>query len=211
MIPSAGENCMARLLSLFLLDAVLLPKAPLPLHIFEPRYREMIAECLSENRAFGVLRVEGERVADVGCTAEIVAVSKHYPDGRMDIVTEGRERFEVIEFQTDRAFLQGEINYIGDTAEFARPEQVRVAVELHKEILGLMGAVPDATTEPDPQISFRLANSMPLDLDFKQALLSSRSESERLAQLVQHFNRLLPNIRRAIRARTKAGGNGHAI
>lgn len=211
MIPSAGENRMPRLLPLFLLDTVLLPKAPLPLHIFEPRYREMIAECLSENRPFGVLRVDGEKVADVGCTAEIVAVSKHYPDGRMDIVTEGRERFEVIEFQTDRAFLQGKVTYLSDTAEFARPEQVRVAVELHKEILGLMGAVPDATTEPDPQISFRLASSMPLDLDFKQALLSSRSETERLAQLVQHFNRLLPNIRRAIRARNKAGGNGHAV
>src|SRR5947208_4835371 len=87
---------MSILLPLFPLDMVLLPGVPLPLHIFEPRYREMISECLAQEKPFGVVRVKEEGVAEIGCTAEIITVTKKYPDGRMDIVTEGRERFEVM-------------------------------------------------------------------------------------------------------------------
>ena len=74
---------------------VLLPGTPLPLHIFEPRYKEMIRECLAEETPFGVVRALDEGIADMGCTAEIVTVTKEYPDGRMDLIAEGRKRFEV--------------------------------------------------------------------------------------------------------------------
>jgi len=107
---------MASLLPLFPLDAVLLPGAPLPLHIFESRYQEMIAECLELNRSFGVLRAKEESLAEVGCTAEILAVTKKYEDGRMDIVTKGGERFEVLRVSQERAFLQCEIVFIEDDA-----------------------------------------------------------------------------------------------
>ena len=83
------------LLPLFPLDVVLFPGTPLPLHIFEPRYKEMIGECLAEHRIFGVVRAVEQGLAEVGCTAEIVTVVKEYPDGRLDLVTEGRKRFEL--------------------------------------------------------------------------------------------------------------------
>jgi Lon protease-like protein len=70
------------LLPLFPLDVVLLPGIPLPLHIFEPRYKEMIGECRANNAPFGVVRALEDGVAEVGCTAEIVSVTKEYPDGR---------------------------------------------------------------------------------------------------------------------------------
>ncbi len=98
---------MSALLPLFPLDLVLLPGVPLPLHIFEPRYKEMISECLEQKRPFGVVRAkEEEGVAEIGCTAEIITVTKEYPDGKMDIVTQGRERFEVMEINQERSFLQ---------------------------------------------------------------------------------------------------------
>src|SRR3989475_12989782 len=105
---------MSILLPLFPLDVVLLPGVPLPLHIFEPRYREMIGECLAAEKPFGVVRVKEEGVAEIGCTAKIVAVTKKYDDGRMDIVTEGRERFEVMQVNQERAFLQAEVLYLQD-------------------------------------------------------------------------------------------------
>jgi Lon protease-like protein len=108
---------MAPLLPLFPLELVLLPGAPLPLHIFEPRYREMISECLEHNRNFGVLRAKEESIAEVGCTAEIIAVTKKYPDGRMDIVTQGRERFEVLQLNQERSFLQAEVMFINDDGQ----------------------------------------------------------------------------------------------
>ncbi|MFZ0539159.1 MAG: LON peptidase substrate-binding domain-containing protein, partial [Candidatus Sulfotelmatobacter sp.] len=87
---------MPSLIPLFPLDVVLLPSAPLPLHIFEPRYKEMIAECLAQNRIFGVVRALDQGLAKVGCTAEIITVVKEYPDGRLDLVAEGRNRFEIV-------------------------------------------------------------------------------------------------------------------
>ena len=78
---------MSRLLPLFPLDVVLFPGAVLPLHIFEPRYQEMIAECLAEQKVFGVVRSKEEGIAEIGCTAKVVNVTKKYPDGRLDIVS----------------------------------------------------------------------------------------------------------------------------
>ena len=198
------------LLPIFPLDTVLLPGAPLPLHIFEPRYREMVAECLEQNRPFGIVREKEGDVAQTGCTAEILAVTKKYDDGRMDIVTQGRERFEVIQLNQERAFLQAEVLYLHDEAGTASPEQVNQAMQLHGEILKLAGAEPEKASEMDEgRLSFYLAGSLPLDLDFKQALLETKSEAERLKALISFFETILPSMRRTINARRKAGGNGH--
>jgi len=92
------------LLSLFPLDFVLLPGCPLPLHIFEPRYKEMIAECRAQDSSFGIVRIVEKGFADIGCTAEIVSIVKEYPDGRLDIISEGRKRFEVLRVNQERSF-----------------------------------------------------------------------------------------------------------
>ncbi len=85
------------LLPLFPLDLVLLPGVPLPLHIFELRYKEMIRECLDQQRAFGIVRAKDESFVNIGCTADIMNVLKTYPDGRMNILVEGQKRFEVLQ------------------------------------------------------------------------------------------------------------------
>lgn len=198
------------LLPLFPLDVVLLPGAPLPLHIFEPRYREMIAECRADEAPFGVIRALEEGIAEVGCTAEIVSVTKEYPDGRLDLVAEGRKRFEVLELNRDRSFLQAEILLIADKPGAAATEDKARAIQLHLEILSLAGAVQDLAAADQGALSFYLAGSLPLDLDFKQKLLAMRSESARIQAVAAYLETILPNLRRASRAREKAGGNGHA-
>jgi Lon protease-like protein len=198
------------LLPLFPLEVVLFPGTPLPLHIFEPRYKEMIGECLEEKKLFGVLRVQGENLAEVGCTAEILAVTKTYDDGRMDIVTQGRDRFELLQVNQERNFLRGEVLYLTDEPERPTPEEVAHAVELHRQILALAHAAQDLPESEDPPLSYHLAGSLPLDLDFKQKMLGIRSEAERLRSLIAYFEALLPNLRRAVHIRKKAGGNGHA-
>ncbi len=200
---------MKALLPLFPLDVVLFPGTPLPLHVFEPRYKELISECLERKQKFGIVRAEQEGLADVGCTAEIVAVTKTYPDGRMDIVTEGRERFELLEVNEERAFLRAEVLYFDDEPDRPPEKEVLHAVDLHREILTIGGA-QQSLPESQSQISFYLAGSLPLDLDFKQALLEMRSESERISAIVTAFESILPKLRRAVQARQKAGGNGHA-
>jgi len=198
------------LLPLFPLDVVLLPGTPLPLHIFEPRYKEMIGECLANNAPFGVIRALEEGLAEVGCTAGIVTVTKEYDDGRMDLVAEGRKRFEVVELNHDRSFLQAEVLLVPDEPVAPSEEDKARAIKVHLEILSLAGAVQDLSAADEHTLSFHLAGSLPLDLDFKQKLLATRSESERIRAVAAYLESILPNLRRAARAREKAGGNGHA-
>jgi Lon protease-like protein len=197
------------LLPLFPLDVVLLPGTPLPLHIFEPRYKEMIGECLANNAPFGVIRALEEGIAEVGCTAEIVTVTKEYADGRMDLIAEGRKRFEVLQVNRDRSFLQAEILLVADESGAASPQDKARAIQVHLEILSLAGAVQDLSAADQSALSFYLAGSLPLDLDFKQKLLAMRSESARIQAVAAYLESILPNLRRAARAREKAGGNGH--
>lgn len=191
------------LLPIFPLELVLFPGVPLPLHIFEPRYKEMIAECLEQKKPFGIVRASEEGVAGIGCTAEIVSVTKKYDDGRMDILTRGAERFEVLEVNEERSFLQAEISLVHDEHEPSKPtsQLVEQAVRLHAEIVKLAGAELAGADEKAANLSFLLAGSLPLDLDFKQNLLATLSETKRLEALVGYLQAILPGLRRAAKAR----------
>jgi len=193
------------------MDLVLLPGASLSLHIFEPRYREMASECLAQHKPFGVVRAKDEGVAEIGCTAEIVNVAKQYPDGRMDIVTRGARRFEVMEVNQERSFLQAEVLYLEDEPDNASAGEIAQAMKLHGEIMALAGAKAESSPVAEPrQLSFQLVGSLPLDLDFKQTLLGMKSEVERIQAVVSYFETILPGLRRTVHIRQKAGGNGHA-
>jgi Lon protease-like protein len=193
---------------LFPLDVVLLPGTPLPLHIFEARYKEMMGECVANEAPFGVVRALEQGIEDIGCTAEIVSVTKEYPDGRMDLVARGRERFSILHLNEERSFLRAEVLLVPDEPGIAaEPERSR-AIQLHLELLSLAGAVQDLSGSDQAQLSFHLAASLPLELDFQQQLLTIRSEHERLRVLSQYLERILPKLRGVARARQKAGGNG---
>ncbi len=197
------------LVPLFPLELVLLPGVPLPLHIFEPRYREMIAECVEEKKPFGIVRASEEGVADIGCTAEIVSITKKYEDGRMDILARGVERFEVVEVNEERSFLRAEISLLPDEDEDGEGEGagspdaalVQQAVRLHAEIGNLAGADLSPADDGAPNLSYLLAGSLPLDLDFKQNLLATLSEKKRLEAIVGFLQAILPGLRRAAKAR----------
>ena len=198
------------LLPLFPLDLVLLPGVPLPLHIFEPRYKEMIGECLDRKSVFGMVRSKEEKLATIGCTAEIINVLKKYPDGRMDILAEGKRRFELLQVSQDRAFLQADVFYLEDEIDPAAPADIKKAIALHQEIMALAGAQPEDVEESDTaQLAYRLAGSLPFDPDFQQALLEMNSEADRTRALVAFFEQLLPALHRNATAKKKAGGNGH--
>lgn len=198
------------LLPLFPLDVVLLPGTPLPLHIFEPRYKEMMAECLHNDAPFGIVRALEDGIADVGCTAEIITVTRQYPDGKLDLIAEGRKRFEVLELNRERTFLRADILFVPDEPSTPTEDERARAIQLHLEILSLAGARQDLSAADQNELSFYLAGSLPLDLDFKQQLLAMRSESQRLQAVAKYLEGVLPRLKRVTRAREKAGGNGHA-
>jgi Lon protease-like protein len=197
---------------LFPLEVVLFPGTLLPLHIFEPRYKQMVRQCLEAHTEFGVVLARREGIAPVGCTAHILHVVRTYPDGRMDIVAAGEAAFEIVEVhdQDPSGLLEGDVEYLeeeaGGASEEAGKELLRLFGRCHAHVYG---RPPDPPEWGDPPPSaFRIAQELPLDLDLKQELLELRSEGERQARLVEQMRRWLPKLRAMDKARRAAGGNG---
>ncbi|MBU6452909.1 MAG: LON peptidase substrate-binding domain-containing protein [Cyanobacteria bacterium REEB67] len=153
-----------RILPLFPLpDVVLFPGSPLPLHIFEPRYREMINTCLESDKLFGVLLYDpsSSQAASVGSAAEIIDCEK-LPDGRMNIFTLGRRRFRVVKTIEDKSYLQGEIEWLEDAP--AGPELNKITSEVLDYIRDIL-RLSSKLTEKDVDIPEDLPKD-PLDLSF---------------------------------------------
>lgn len=183
---------------LFPLETVLFPGTALPLHVFEDRYREMIGECLEEKKAFGVVRAQQDCLALIGCTAKIVRVLERYPDGRLYILCEGAQRFEIEGLDESRSFLQADVDFFEDEGEAAtRPEREQCAA-LHFETLHLAGFEGRVMhLDLSGPVAFQLADALPSDLGFKQQLLGSRSDADRTARLKEFYEEMLPRLRAA--------------
>ena len=197
---------------LFPLDVVLFPGVPLPLHIFEPRYREMIAECIAGNAAFGVVRAQRDGLAVIGCTAQVVRVLHTHPDGRSDILTQGIDRFEIEQLDDSRSFLQAEVDLLPDAGEPATRSSREECVALHFEALHLMGASDTPMhVNLDSPVAYLLAATLPADLNFQQALLAMRSDAERTETLLSYYRAVLPKLRDAAKISERAATNGHIM
>jgi Lon protease-like protein len=195
-------------IALFPLDVVLFPGALLPLHIFEPRYKEMVGECLDGQAEFGVVRVQREGLAVVGCAAAITRVLRRYEDGQLDILCEGRKRFEIEQLDNTRSFLQAEVDYFEDAPLDSSRDDRASCLAMHLEVLSLAGVGRESYSfDLDKEVSFQLAWELPSDLGFKQRLLSSRSDRERTHLLHRFYKDILPKLRRGANAH-KNGGDG---
>ena len=195
---------------MFPLQVVLLPDAELPLHIFEDRYKEMIGEVLRDKIEFGVVLANEKGIVNTGCTAVIERVLREYPDGRLDILALGRRRFEIERINDERAFLRGEVDYFDDEDEALPEDEYRArAISGYNELRALTAEAPlPAAHTDDPQLSFRLARPIQ-DLGLRQALLSARSEADRLRQLAEFLPGFLIRQRRVEHVKQVAPRNGH--
>lgn len=191
-----AHNVTTMRIPLFPLDTVLFPGAALPLRIFEERYREMMGECIREARPFGVVRSDGEQMAIVGCTARIVRVVKRYDDGRMDILCEGVQRFEIEALDESRAFLQADVEFFEDNGAGSSRVDREDCAALHFATLHMAGIdTPAIHLDLNRPVAFQLADALPSDLGFKQQLLASRSDADRTTRLRDFYNEMLPRLR----------------
>ena len=195
------------LLPLFPLQVVLLPGSQLPLHIFEDRYKEMIGEVLRDKLEFGVVLASEKGIVNTGCTATVDRVLKEYPDGRLDILTRGRRRFEVLLLNEERSFLRGAVEFFDDDEPEKGKEAEPSVPDLLKNVIAFsqLPVDPEAT---DPRLSFRLAQEVP-DLEFRQILLTIRSEAERMRRIADFLPGYLQRRKRVQHTKDVAGSNGH--
>jgi Lon protease-like protein len=199
-----------RLLPLFPLHVVVFPRTPLPLHIFEERYKDMVGSAMRDSSEFGVVLAKENGIVNIGCTVTVEKLLQMYPDGRMDILTRGQRRFEIVSLNEEKDYLQAEVNFFDDEdSTEADPALRDQAVSQYQELAQLPGAEPRPDPDmQDPQLSFQLAHHLP-DLDFLSALLRHRSEAERLKHLNQYLSQYIPRQRTVERMKELAPTNGH--
>ena len=199
---------------LFPLNVVLFPGADLPLHIFEPRYRQMVRDCLDNKSEFGMLLALENGIAGTGCTAEILEVAKKYDDGRMDILTVGREPFRVVELFTDDPLLEGAVDYLDDRQSIASPQTRKSLVELYEACHTLIfGDYPhdEALADPEDRLSYAVAAKLPMDLLWKQRILELRTEAERQERLLAYLRDWAPHLQKEESLHRRAAGNGSGL
>jgi Lon protease-like protein len=199
----------SQLLPLFPLHVVVFPRTQLPLHIFEERYKEMVSDAMRDNTEFGIVLAKEDGIVNAGCTVVVEQMLKQYPDGRMDILTAGRRRFEVVTLNEEKEYLRGEVEFFDDDEPGPAPDEVQHrALTQYKGLLEIGEArsysAPDLK---DPQLSFQLAQSIQ-DLDFLSVLLRNRSERDRLRELNEFLSEYIPKQRQIARIRHLAPLNG---
>lgn len=171
-------------------DVVLFPGSPLPLHIFEPRYREMVNTIMKTDKVFGVLLFDPQnsQAASVGCSAEILECER-MGDGRMNILTQGRRRFRVVKTNEDESYLQGEVEWLEDspTKEDLQPVTNEILSYI-RDILRLSSKLTDKVVEmpedlpSDPlNLSYWVAGTMYGVPEDQQALLELQDTFGRLS------------------------------
>jgi len=198
---------------LFPLNVVLFPGEQLPLHIFEPRYRIMVRECLEKESPFGMLLALQHGIARVGCTAEILHVTKRYEDGRMDILTVGCQPFRVVDLFAEDPLLEGKVDYLDDEDSILDPNKEKKLRELYEACYTLIfTGLPKSLADSRPELlSFAVAGALPLDLLWKQQILELRSEAERQDRLLRYLGEWALHLQKMETQRHRGGGNGHGL
>ena len=208
--PAKRHNSsMPALLPLFPLQLVVFPRIQVPLHIFEERYKEMIGEAIAHHSEFGIVRVKEAGITSTGCTVAVEKVITRYPDGRMDILTRGARRFEILTLDQEKPYLRGEVEFFNDEDDHP------VSRELKDEALGGYRALLESGEShgygdpelDDPQLSFQLAQGIQ-DMDFQALLLRDRSEASRLRQLAEFLKSYVPRIKLTSKMKELAPKNG---
>lgn len=160
---------------------VLLPTERIPLHIFEPRYRELINECIDDESEFGLVFADEDGVREVGTRALVTEVLERFDDGRLNIVIEGQERFHVERLTQGRTFMTAIVELFADDDEPDVAEEAAArAAGAFRALAALAEADAGEIDESSPQLAFELAAQVELAPDAKQTLLELRSEQQRL-------------------------------
>lgn len=183
---------------------------PLPLHIFEERYKEMMNDIVPRSEEFGVVLAKRDGISNLGCTATVERIVNKYPDGRLDLIAIGRRRFQVSSLDRGKAYLRASVEFFDDEEGLAPPANLlKKAAAARRKLADLENPGDSETEEAPGPISFQIAQLI-FDLEKRLAILSLRSETGRL----QYIDSILPEYvahrEQALLAKRLAPQNGHA-
>ena len=200
---------MEKNIPLFPLNLVVYPGEDLNLHIFEPRYRQLIDECIEEERTFGIPAFINNKLPGYGTEMHVTTLHKRYDDGRMDIKSKGLSVFRLVNFENP---LPGKL-YAGGEVEMVEPgDNFSAHADALIQRVGQLYELMQMDTDYDPSaenLSYRVAHKVGLSIDQEYELLQLESEAERQLFLIQHLNNVLPVVADMERTKQRIRMNGH--
>jgi hypothetical protein len=201
---------MQKFLPLFPLNLIAFPMEDLNLHIFEPRYRELVNECLDNGTTFGIPTFLDGRLPGFGTEVKILSLSKRYEDGRMDIHTQGIRAFRILDFQNP---LEMKL-YAGGVVELLPEPPISPSVmigltERVKTLYNLLGETNSFDINKPQPYSFQIAHKIGLSLEQEYNLRKIPTEAERQGFLIQHLERVIPVLQEVERTKDRIKLNGH--
>jgi len=200
---------------LFPLGLVLMPLIPLPLHIFEERYKLMIGECLAKDKEFGIVYYKATDIQSTGCTARILKIIKRYDDGRLDILTRGQKRFRIKEILDHKAYLEGRITYFDDEGQSDKSgcqDLADKAIALLTQFASILKSPESYNLKEEmdyKSISFIVAGCEGFSHEEKQHFLEMTSTVERLKKSVAALENILERMKITAEIHKIIGGNGN--
>jgi Lon protease-like protein len=196
-------------IGLFPLPVVLVPTERIPLYIFEPRYRELIGECLETDGEFGLVLATGDgAVHEIGTRARVAAVVETLDDGAMNVVVEGGERFRLLELTQGRSFQTGLVEEVVDEDEPVDEDDAERAIEVFRDLAAAAESDVDVPDADSPDLVWELAARVDFGVEPKQEILASTSPPERMRRLVEVLQTSLDAVRIEQALRERAGQNG---
>lgn len=202
---------MTNFLPIFPLNLVVYPGESLNLHIFEPRYKQLIAECLASKKMFGIPAVIKDKVQEYGSMVEIIELSKQHDNGEMDIKTRGVSVFrilEVIQKIPDKLYSGAIVNYPDNYYE-GLPGMMRKVMASIRELHQLLKVDKDFKKEDHELSTYEVAHHVGLSIEEEYELLHLLDERQRQAYLDRHLKKVLPLLAEMELLKEKIKLNGH--
>jgi Lon protease-like protein len=202
---------MTNFIPIFPLGIVVYPGEQLNLHIFEPRYKQLITECFAEKKPFGIPTVLNNAVAEMGTLVEIVEIVEVYEDGKMDIRTKGLQVFrilEVVKSIPDKLFCGAIVNYPLNNHSGHKPFVAKIVKSL-RELHKFLNVTKDFAKPDELLTSYDVAHHAGLTLEEEYEFLGLLHELQRLEYLKRHLARVLPVVAGMETLKEKIQLNGH--
>jgi Lon protease-like protein len=197
---------------IFPLALVVYPGEELNLHIFEPRYKQLIGECLANGKPFGIPSVIQNKVAELGTLVQVASLEKAYDNGEMDIRTKGLEVFRLLELvpEIPDKLYGGAIVSYPENDKNGNPELMLKVVETIRELHRMLNVTKKFRDESDqPLISYDVAHHAGLSLEEEYELLGLMKEIHRQEYLRRHLQKVLPIVAEMEALKEKVKLNGH--
>ncbi len=193
---------------LFPLQLVVLPGELVPLHIFEERFKALVAECLAHDSEFGIVWMADDGLHDIGCACRIERILERFEDGRINLLARGTRPLRIIERQRDLAYPAGVVEFLTDDP----PPAPRALIDgAHAVYAELVHKATDRTPSPEDlegMDAYRMAATVDFGLEAKQGLLGLRTEGARLELVTRLFRAALTRLDFVDRAQARAKSNG---